>query len=81
MHKDIFIVRWLKAETNFKQGLIIFLDESCIELSLSAFICVVRISEENFAYFSAGFSTIMALLVAPVILFIPFYLIRAKRKY
>ena len=81
MEKDIFIIRWLKAETHYRKAMIIFLDESCIELSLSAAICINNITGENFAHFSDGFATAMALLVGPIILIVPLYLIKAKKRY
>ena len=78
---EFFLIQWLKTDTNFKKNLLIFLQESAIELSVCASICIANISEDNFKRFSEGLSTVSALLIGPLVLIVPLYLIRAKRRY
>lgn len=78
---DCWAVKLFQAETHYKKALIIFIDESCIELSLSAAICIKSITAENFSHLSDAISTCMALLVGPIILIVPLYLIKAKQRY
>ena len=81
VQSDFFIIEWLKARTFYKKNLLIFLQESAIELSLSAGICIANISEAHFYRLSDGFSTVLALLIGPIVLIVPIYLIRAKKRY
>ena len=64
---------------NFCVSMIVFLLEGCVELSMTASICVLKLNSDRFANFGEIFSTLLmfvmifALIVAPIYIVISGY--------
>jgi hypothetical protein len=69
----------MKKKTNFRMAIVRFLIEGCIELGLSALICVTRMQKVNFDDTWEGVSTSLSLLLGLVLVLAPFYLLYARK--
>lgn len=78
---DNFLTRRMKQATHFKMTVVRFLLEGSIEISLSAYICILKMNKNNFDSFWFGVSTGLAIATILVQFILPFYLIRAKNNY
>ena len=58
-----------------------FLLEGCIEIGLSAMICVTRMSKDSFLKFSDSFSNVSAILTLAALAFAPFYMARKIKRF
>ena len=73
--------RRLKQNTHFKMSIMIFLIESSIELCLSAYICVYKMTDLNFSELWFGVSTVLAFITLAIQVALPIYLLHAKCKF
>lgn len=75
------LTRWMRKKQNVKIVIVRFFFEGCVEVGLSTFICISKITKDNFKEPWESISTGFALIIALIFLFFPIYLKRAKRIY
>ena len=71
----------MRNKTRFRMSMVRFLIEGCIELGLSALICVTKMTKDNFDDTWEGVSTSLSLLLCLVFVLAPVYLLYARKKY
>ena len=76
-----FLTRRLRERSQYMLVVTRFLLESCLEIGLSAMICIFMIEAETFKDVWESISTISAFLSLLALLFAPFFLLRLTRKY
>ena len=79
--KENCITRALRRKTQYLLFSMRFLLESCLEIGLSAMICVLMIEGETFAYTWEAVSTILAIISLVGLLIAPFAFCRFTRRY
>ena len=76
-----FLTRRLREKSQYMLVVTRFLLESCLEIGLSAMICIFMIEAETFKDVWESVSTISAFLSLLALLFAPFVLVMLTRKY
>ena len=75
------LTRRLRKESQLMTVISRFLLESCLEVGLSAMICIIMIDGKTFKDAWESVSTVCAFLSLLALLFAPFVLLRLTRKY
>ena len=78
---DNWLTIRLKSRPFLMQTVLLYFFETCIELSLSALICISKMTGENFGSFSEGFSTVCAFICVAICIFTPVYMFVVKKRY
>ena len=76
-----FLTRKLRIDLPYMVIMTRFFLESCIEIGLSAMICVLSIDSATFTTFSEALSTIFAIISLILLLLAPFYLFNVAKRF
>ena len=75
------LTKRLRKKRRVRKTILIFLLESCSELSISALICIRSISMDKFNSFSEGLSTLCACFTMIFLVVLPFYLMKFMKRH
>ena len=79
--KQNCILKFIHKEIKYSLIITRFLLEGCLEIGLSAIICVKMIESKNFDSFWESLSTISAFISLILLAIVPFYFIRITKSY